>query len=194
MKEWLEVLLPSDAHILCSGRLYIQCNQVFPRPGMEVISEFSCKPDLIAVLLASCHIPFFMDSKFSANVRGKKYIDGAIWGDRNTLGMQGLDAHISLDPFEDPDILADSYSSMNYKGMESILAMMEKGKKFFFEHERAHYYLNNPGKCILEQPCFIGSKPEGYESDLNDEQEAREQLNIVPLRPHSSSGGILHFC
>ncbi len=182
VKEWLEVLLPSNAHVLCSGRLYVQCQQVFPRPRMEVISEFSSKPDLISVLLASCHIPFFMDSKFSANIRGKNYIDGAIWRPRDTISVEGLDPHITLDPQDDPDILMKDNSSMVYKGMESITRMMEKGKKYILQYERARDYLNPAYRCeiALQQQRFLDPKPkEGCESELEAEQEEFELFSSL---------------
>ncbi len=139
LKEWLEVLLPSDAHKLASGRLLVQCQRCFPLPEMEVISQFSSKDDLISVLLASTHIPFFMDSNLSTSLRGKNfYVDGAMMRDRDSIqGISGMEAHVILDPMYDTELLSEDYTAfLNYSGIETIKKYAARGKEYVSKCER----------------------------------------------------------
>ncbi len=187
LKEWLEVLLPSNAHKMCSGRLHVQCQRVFPLPKMEVISEFRSKSDLISVLLASCHIPFFMDSKLSTTLRGKQfYVDGAMWRDRDSIGVEGLEAHISLDPRDDPELEKDS--TVHYAGMESLTKLVEKGKKYVHGYKRAHYYLDPTYRheapispsCYHEHIAEGGMYFSGHERSLSAALELSRSLKLAP--------------
>ncbi len=180
LKEWLEVLLPSNAHKLCSGRLHVQCQRVFPLPTMEVISEFRSKPDLISVLLASCHIPFFMDSNLSTTLRGKQfYIDGAIGRGRDSIGVEGLEAHISLDPREDPELFKDKFtSSVHYAGIQSLTKLVDKGKTYVLGYKRAQYYLDpaNKYKTLIPPFCYQGHIAEGGNNLSRYEQSRSVEL------------------
>eukprot|EP01031_Cornospumella_fuschlensis_P030008 gene30008-36243_t len=47
--------------------------------GTKVVSNFSDKADLVDAVMASVHIPVFMDGRLWSNYQGKKYIDGSFW-------------------------------------------------------------------------------------------------------------------
>ena len=79
---WLDELLPADAASTCSGRVHLAVNAVptIERPWFEtqLVSDFSDRRDLIDANLASVHVPLFLDRKWTATFRGKRYIDGSI--------------------------------------------------------------------------------------------------------------------
>jgi len=61
VRDWLEELLPENAHEICRGRVYISVVRLpFRR---EYISTYTSKQDLIATCLASAHIPLLMDGR-----------------------------------------------------------------------------------------------------------------------------------
>ncbi len=194
LKEWLEVLLPSNAHELCSGRLHIQCQRVFPRPQMEITSKFSSKPDLIAVLLASCHIPFFMDANLTTDLRGKMfYVDRAIGRKRGSIDIEGLRADISLDPYSDAEFTGLKGGSMMYQGMESIKCMMERGKEFILQDNRTQLILSPAvyGSVNTQTPqqCFLQCAHDdvsGYESEP-DTKQAVTPTHALGIRQFEST-------
>ncbi|XP_076311878.1 patatin-like phospholipase domain-containing protein 2 [Tachypleus tridentatus] len=72
--DGLVKMLPSDAHLRCSGRLNISVTRV--SDGQNVLlAQFDSKADLIQALLCSCFIPFYsgiLPPKF----HGVAYMDG----------------------------------------------------------------------------------------------------------------------
>ena len=77
VREWLEELLPDDAHEKCNERTRICVLEVFPPPfNRSAVSRFESKGDLIECLMASVHIPFLLDYKPCSSFRGKLCIDG----------------------------------------------------------------------------------------------------------------------
>jgi hypothetical protein len=49
--------LPDDAHIRCSGRLYISITKLFPYPHNRIVSNYPTRNDLIEAILASMCLP-----------------------------------------------------------------------------------------------------------------------------------------
>ncbi|CAL8095420.1 unnamed protein product [Calicophoron daubneyi] len=74
LKEGLARILPSDAHVLCSGRLSISLTSYGSRQNV-VVRQFKDRDELISAVLCSTHIPVF--SGFMPLVfRGEPVIDG----------------------------------------------------------------------------------------------------------------------
>lgn len=59
VREGLEEVLPMDAHTRCSGKVHIIVSR-FRRPPL-VVSTFESRQDLIECLMATTHVPFFMN-------------------------------------------------------------------------------------------------------------------------------------
>lgn len=64
MRAWLEELLPSHAHTICSNRVHVTVLRLWPWTRMHV-HEFVDKEDLVTALLASCHLPLVMDGRYA---------------------------------------------------------------------------------------------------------------------------------
>lgn len=58
LQEGMEILLPTDAHVLCSGRLFISMTHQKSHKNV-VISTYKSREDLIRVILCSSFIPVF---------------------------------------------------------------------------------------------------------------------------------------
>ena len=75
VREWLEELLPEDAHLTCESRVKVVLLEVFPL-NRRAVEEFKSRDDLIEALMASAHIPLLLDYKPFSSFRGKLCIDG----------------------------------------------------------------------------------------------------------------------
>lgn len=74
--QWLDQLLPDNAAELCSHKVHILISQIL-KPK-KVVSTFATKQELIECLLASTHIPFFMDYWPFRRFQGWWCYDGCI--------------------------------------------------------------------------------------------------------------------
>ena len=78
LRQWLDDLLPEDAHERCQGRVKIIATRM-PRLKLCYLEDFQTRDDLIDSLMASVHIPFFLDGNGSFTYKGEAYIDGSIF-------------------------------------------------------------------------------------------------------------------
>lgn len=66
IRDWLEALLPADAHLRCDDRVTIHLS-VFCgwRRGLRVerVNSFASRPELIDCLMGSVHLPWFLDGR-----------------------------------------------------------------------------------------------------------------------------------
>jgi predicted acylesterase/phospholipase RssA len=72
-------LLPSNAHELCSGKVFISITRVGMR-GLEnhIVSHFESRQDLIDACLASANIPYFSATGWGSRFRGDRVLDGGL--------------------------------------------------------------------------------------------------------------------
>lgn len=80
VKAGLERLLPEDAHLFLSNRLFVSVT-VYPSDdgkllGNRVVSNFDSREDLIQTLLASCYIPFYYEKP--VRIGGSFFLDDGI--------------------------------------------------------------------------------------------------------------------
>ncbi|KAM8864530.1 patatin-like phospholipase domain-containing protein 4 [Spinachia spinachia] len=76
--HWLEHILhkhlPSDAHKLANGRLYVSMTRLSDYKHI-VISEFQTKEDVVQALLCSCFVPVYC-GMLPPSFKGEYYVDG----------------------------------------------------------------------------------------------------------------------
>jgi predicted acylesterase/phospholipase RssA len=79
IRNWLEELIPpiSDSKQLHNVHIIVT-PVTFPFQP-KLLSNLQNKQELIDACMASAHLPFFMDGKFSTQFNGQSYIDGSIW-------------------------------------------------------------------------------------------------------------------
>ena len=70
VESWLRTLLPEDAGRRCDGAAAIVMTAFAPWPRAECVTRFDSREQLIACLMASTHIPFFMDGRFGRRLEG----------------------------------------------------------------------------------------------------------------------------
>ena len=76
IEQWLDELLPDDAHITSSERLALLVTPV-PSFGKTRVTQFQDKRDLIRANMASVHLPWFLDGNLTTEFRNKAHIDGS---------------------------------------------------------------------------------------------------------------------
>ncbi|KAG9342651.1 hypothetical protein JZ751_016088 [Albula glossodonta] len=86
--------LPTDAHLLATGRLCVSLTRV--SDGRNVlVSEFSSREELIQALVCSCFIPVYC-GLIPPSFRGVRYMDGAL---SNNQPQYELKNTITVAPF-----------------------------------------------------------------------------------------------
>lgn len=76
VRECFEKLLPEDAHIRCSGRLFVSCTKVGVTGRKPVIfSQYATRQDVIKTLLNSSNIPAFSSTDLNITY-GSVLLDG----------------------------------------------------------------------------------------------------------------------
>jgi hypothetical protein len=79
VRNVLDGLLPEDAHERCKHRLLVAV-----QPAENLLAEpvlldhFDSRQELVEALLASCHIPFYMDGQASRRFRNRPTVDGGL--------------------------------------------------------------------------------------------------------------------
>ena len=70
VESWLRTLLPEDAGRRCDGAAAIVMTAFAPWPRATCVARFDSREQLIACLMASTHIPWFMDGRFGRRLEG----------------------------------------------------------------------------------------------------------------------------
>ena len=82
IENWLDYLLPDELPLQAQKNLYIALtplNVLRTGSRVELVSNFNTKSDLKSALLASCHIPLFLNGKVYTKYKGHRYVDGSLW-------------------------------------------------------------------------------------------------------------------
>jgi hypothetical protein len=76
LRALLEKHLPPDAHLRCRGNTFVAVTRVVPVWRPMLVSDFRSREDLIEALMASAHIPLYLDGRWATRFRGQIVIDG----------------------------------------------------------------------------------------------------------------------
>ena len=86
LRAYLESILPANKNYIHLEGLRVGVQFM---DGFQFFNSFQSKDDLVNCLLASTHIPFFMDYKPFDKFRGKKCVDGDIFSRYERLKEKG---------------------------------------------------------------------------------------------------------
>lgn len=75
--------MPEDAHIRCSGKVFVSITVVDPKKGPGaltnlIVSEFTSRDDLMDACMASSCIPYISDDGLGRKFRGQYVVDGGV--------------------------------------------------------------------------------------------------------------------
>ncbi|XP_017554608.1 patatin-like phospholipase domain-containing protein 4 isoform X1 [Pygocentrus nattereri] len=94
LRDGIEDILPSNAHLLANERLHISITN--SRTGKNsMVSSFTSRDDLIKVLLASSFVPIYAGLK-PVEFQGQKWIDG---GFTDSIPILPVGRTITVSPF-----------------------------------------------------------------------------------------------
>lgn len=135
VEEWLNELLPDNAHELCRGRVtLIVTTMALPGGFQQVgISDFRDKKDLVEACMASAHVPIVLDLKMSRQCRGKHCVDGSFpdffFGNCEMLTKSGR--AVVFDYFYDKDLKRNGRMDMlTLTSLDDIVERMEVGYRY----------------------------------------------------------------
>jgi hypothetical protein len=77
LRKWLEITIPQKIDPQALANLYIALTPALSYP--KLVSSFDNRSELIEAIMASCHIPLFLDGKPFTEFRGESVIDGSFW-------------------------------------------------------------------------------------------------------------------
>jgi hypothetical protein len=138
ISDWLDDLLPEDAVERTNERVSLLLTPL-PSFGKERVSSFRDRQDLIRCNLASVHLPWFLDSKLTAQFRGQAYIDGSFLAGPNDYHSQNksFSRSIVIDHKKDPKYRSQSLTSfIEAVSPDGIHEMLEDGKRFARQMEK----------------------------------------------------------
>jgi len=79
IREWLHAQIPDfEGEDVCKG-LHLTVTPALPLKPPKLVSGFRNKDDLIDAVMASIHVPVFLDGKIWTRYRGEVVLDGSFW-------------------------------------------------------------------------------------------------------------------
>ena len=79
IRQWLNDVIPDTIEQnSCSG-LHVTVTPAFPIKHPKLVSGFKSKDDIVEAVMASIHIPIFLDGKPWTKCRGEVVVDGSFW-------------------------------------------------------------------------------------------------------------------
>lgn len=76
VEQKLNLLLPTNAHEICTDRLGVSVTRLWPFEN-SFVSKFKSRNDLIDAVCAGCFIPMWSGALIGPKFRGKLHLDGA---------------------------------------------------------------------------------------------------------------------
>ncbi|XP_072233507.1 patatin-like phospholipase domain containing 3 [Leuresthes tenuis] len=142
--------LPSDAHVLASGRLCVSLTRVSDGENV-LVSDFSSKEELIQALICSSFIPVYC-GLIPPSFRGVRYVDGGI---SDNLPQSELKNTITISPFSgESDICPrDNSTSFHELRLTNTSIQMNMGNMY-----RLSKALFPPEPKVLAEMCQSGYK------------------------------------
>lgn len=157
IKKGLDMLLPKNAHIICSNKVYISVTKLgFPFKN-EVISKFSSREELIETILCSSSFPYLVNGNIYHKYKNNYYIDGFFTNNtpyfkdnlrRQIIIKPFLIKYSNFHPFELEPNYHIKYLSIGFKDFHRFLngtkllpiEWYKKSKKNYFSI-RKHLFL-----------------------------------------------------
>ena len=164
VNQWLEEIIPDTVTAKDFERLHVAVTPTLKTP--KLVTGFPRgKPDVIEALLASCHVPVFLDGRPTTMFRGEAVVDGSFWYFVTKDRVSGLplppDIPVEdiywVDYGDDDDFMASiSGNILELLTPQRILEMMDEG---YAHMKREHYYGRLP-MARFKKPLFV------YTSDI----------------------------
>ncbi|XP_008399785.1 patatin-like phospholipase domain containing 3 [Poecilia reticulata] len=169
--------LPSDAHVLASGRLCVSLTRVSDGENV-LVSEFSSKEELIQALVCSCFIPIYC-GLIPPSFKGVRYVDGGI---SDNLPQSELKNTITISPFSGESDICPRDNSTSFHELRFTNTSIQMNMGNLYRLSRA---LFPPEPKVLADMC-----QSGYKDALRFLQENNLLMLHCPSRSLPDSSGI----
>ncbi|XP_028254466.1 patatin-like phospholipase domain containing 3 isoform X1 [Parambassis ranga] len=150
IKSGLNRDLPSDAHVLASGRLCVSLTRVSDGENV-LVSEFTSKEELIQALICSCFIPVYC-GLIPPSFRGVRYVDGGI---SDNLPQSELKNTITISPFSGESDICPRDNSTSFHELRFTNTSIQMNLGNMYRLSRA---LFPPEPKVLAEMCQSGYK------------------------------------
>eukprot|EP00892_Ulva_mutabilis_P003701 jgi/Ulvmu1/1702/UM116_0015.1 len=139
IRNWLDKLLPDNAHELVSHRLHVIIAKA-PTLNLFEINQFDSKEDLIEAVMASAHVPFFLDGRPFLKYRGELCWDGSFpdfFYFENSELLQRDGRSLIVDYSMDEELEWTRGDFLKLRDYDEILGLIDKGYKYMLrQHEQ----------------------------------------------------------
>ncbi|XP_041637079.1 patatin-like phospholipase domain containing 3 [Cheilinus undulatus] len=142
--------LPSDAHVLASGRLCVSLTRVSDGENV-LVSEFKSKEELIQALICSCFIPIYC-GLIPPSFRGVRYVDGGI---SDNLPQSEMKNTITISPFSGESDICPRDNSTSFHELRFTNTSIQMNLGNMYRISRA---LFPPEPKVLAEMCQSGYK------------------------------------
>ncbi|XP_050409774.1 patatin-like phospholipase domain-containing protein 2 isoform X1 [Patella vulgata] len=147
LREALRQVLPSNAHELATGRLFISLTRVSDKQAV-IVSEYESKEELIQALLCSSFVPFY-SGLIPPKFRGERYVDGGL-----SDNLPILDEHtVTVAPFAGESDICPKDLSSNFLHINIVNTSMQCSAKNLY---RMSHALFPPDPEELSNMCRQG--------------------------------------
>mmetsp|Transcript_38568 Transcript_38568/g.109070 ORF Transcript_38568/g.109070 Transcript_38568/m.109070 type:complete len:398 (+) Transcript_38568:42-1235(+) len=149
--EWMEELLPEEAAEMCRDRVEIMVTEL-PSLQQTPVADFKNKDDLIAVNMASIHVPIFLDWRFTRECRGKQCVDGSlpdvVFRRASPTGSGSVDNEdtnqIVISHVMDDSLRLEEFGFLKLREYEEVVHMMDLGYRFAQDLEASGAFIGLP--------------------------------------------------
>ncbi|XP_076023483.1 patatin-like phospholipase domain containing 3 [Genypterus blacodes] len=150
LKSGLDRDLPSDAHVVSSGRLCVSLTRVSDGENV-LVSDFSSKEELAQALVCSCFIPIYCGF-IPPSFRGVRYVDGGI---TNNLPQSDQKNTISISPFSGESDICPRDNSTSFHELRFTNTSIQMNLGNMYRLSRA---LFPPEPQVMAEMCQSGYK------------------------------------
>jgi hypothetical protein len=169
LREWLDEVIKDDSSLDSLKNLYIS---ITPSLGMsKLVTGFEGKADLIEAIMASCHVPMFLDGKPFASYKGEAVLDGSFWYFVTKNRFTGL-------PFPE-NIPTEEVLWVDYGDDEEFMNSIN-GNFLGLITPEAMYEMIEAGYNHMKREDYYRRLPLGSRRMLPNVQEVRELLARSP--------------
>jgi hypothetical protein len=178
VKQWLNEMIPETVTTKDFEKLQVAVTTLKTSKSKLVCDFPQGKADVIEALLASCHVPVFLDGRPSTMFRGENVVDGSFWYFVTKDRVSGLPMPTDIAPDEifwidygDDDEFMQRISGniLELVTPQRVLEMIDEGYNYM---KREHYYGRLP-MARFKKPNFV------YKSDLVSSVMATMQFSPI---------------
>lgn len=133
VRQWLDELLPADAHERCSGGRVRLIATELPRMQQVYLEDFNTKAELVDALMASAHVPLVLDWRLFTTLGGKRYMDGSLedfirWDNSPLLKCEGR--AFLVDYSKDEELEFERFDFLKLRVIDEVVEMINCGYRY----------------------------------------------------------------